>query len=590
MLLCAAASLLSGKSNPPSEAVCAFVPVSFSKGKIHDAMKRSYKPGLWSALKAHGWETAQVAARDAIQHGCDVHWFTSSRPPRLGTNVSVLQNASRYFKLGFPYLEELIWTSYRPALGLSKSGATDLVEYMRAFEPVRRCCGAQASEPYRKELAGRAPGSPPGSHFCFTQNVTALEQQLITTTLGSRDPSLRIELAVPPEHVAYHRLDGGYCAWMEGWQRRGLDRSNSIPFGKVFRLPKERYAHDGFGTAARGTTLSRKDLTSRLMRIYPYSSCACPSHSCFEENFAFARGKKLSLGAPHKSFLTCGEGVPACSGRVPVLPFEGSEIAVLSDNSVYRLNDILLKTGTRWRLDSFTILCEERYRNSLLRLVLMKALTFPPSDEGSGVGVESGAGADADQAFEQRVAAALHEPLPGFAKWTHRGGPGELQLANSTQLLETLASELRRRHEAGECDGAQEGELVVSLRLGDLNSIAASVVHVVREYVRKHPGKVQAVVLMAVLHYGANTVSSKELLWMRSKETDTKSIDVLREVVAGVRALGLPVRVRSESDADKDLCFLCFSDRVAPSPKVLGGHHHGLPVLLGKLHHLLGKV
>lgn len=86
------------------------------------------------------------------------------------------------------------------------------------------------------------------------------------------------------------------------------------------------------------------------------SSCAC-STSC-------------STG--YNTSAACAEGLRACASRVDRI--EG--IAVLEGNSVYRVGDVLGLNGARYRLDSTSILCEPRYRATLLRRVLVSTSTL----------------------------------------------------------------------------------------------------------------------------------------------------------------------------------------------------------------------
>lgn len=45
-------------------------------------------------------------------------------------------------------------------------------------------------------------------------------------------------------------------------------------------------------------------------------------------------------------------------------------LAVLEKNSVYRMHDLLVHSGARFRRDSISVLCEPLYRGTLLREVL----------------------------------------------------------------------------------------------------------------------------------------------------------------------------------------------------------------------------
>ena len=49
----------------------------------------------------------------------------------------------------------------------------------------------------------------------------------------------------------------------------------------------------------------------------------------------------------------------------------GDKLSVLEKNSVYRMHDILVHSGIRFRRDSISVLCEPLYRGTLLRDVLV---------------------------------------------------------------------------------------------------------------------------------------------------------------------------------------------------------------------------
>lgn len=54
----------------------------------------------------------------------------------------------------------------------------------------------------------------------------------------------------------------------------------------------------------------------------------------------------------------------------------GSQLAVLKSNPTYRVKDVLDISGTRYRLDSMTILGEPRYRGTLLRETLIRTSKY----------------------------------------------------------------------------------------------------------------------------------------------------------------------------------------------------------------------
>ena len=108
-----------------------------------------------------------------------------------------------------------------------------------------------------------------------------------------------------------------------------------------------------------------------------------------------------------------------------------------------------------------TILCESRYRDSLVRKILVKTTTFPWTDDRD----RNSALLRDDQEFEGAVASALGEGHYQHAYRTGNSGP-QFQLTSSQEMLLKLLESLQTLSDSGACDAAKEDELVLPLRLG----------------------------------------------------------------------------------------------------------------------------
>lgn len=353
--------------------------------------------------------------------------------------------------------------------------------------------------------------------------------------------------------------------------------------------------------------------------LVPEMDCACPD-ACTR--------------ATRRSTDNCTEAVAECEPNVQYL----DGVAVLEGNSVYRVTDILMMQGMRWRLDAVRALCDSRYRGTLLREVLRRTATLDGCllDEAGyerawcgtreGLVVSSAkagwprcmkqaapgrcrdfVGAGLERALSSRsdtTNASLrgHFNLTGRAgagaSGLHLGGaisfawPFEAEAAVPTLAalhLETLHQVLSERQAKPEtrCETADNATLVVPLRMGDfLPTTARHVMDIVRHVMWRFPGTLKRVVFSGVMHYGSNEYlvegrpgshGGTAQAYMRTAQTDAMNRDFLSNLSSLAVDAGLAWRIRSEPIADKDICYLVFS------PHVLLPPGRGFGVVLSKL-------
>ena len=99
----------------------------------------------------------------------------------------------------------------------------------------------------------------------------------------------------------------------------------------------------------------------------------------------FVNTTRLHAPAPGELHCACGQ---ACHKPESDIFYTGAnaerigkhKLAVLEKNSVYRVHDLLLHSGVRFRQDSVTVLCEPAFRNTLLREVLTTTTTIEVSN------------------------------------------------------------------------------------------------------------------------------------------------------------------------------------------------------------------
>ena len=121
--------------------------------------------------------------------------------------------------------------------------ALEVVEYIRLWDVLRRCCGPQMSEDYRKRLYGqvtnvsatafkpmrRGPGSL-AYDACEMYDVFAVERMLMKTALARRCPELNVKLDMD---LPWSRLDGSFCRRYEAAAVAKRAHFNQNPFAML---------------------------------------------------------------------------------------------------------------------------------------------------------------------------------------------------------------------------------------------------------------------------------------------------------------------------------------------------------------------
>ena len=308
--------------------------------------------------------------------------------------------------------------------------------------------------------------------------------------------------------------------------------------------------------------------TEQLMDIKSGAACACSS--------------KCKTGAPAK----CTEALDICTRNVDHL--EG--VAVLDHNSHYRFSDIIWAQGDRYRYDSVTMLCEPRYRKTLLREVLLKSSHL----NGAPLAELCGSAAPSSTACGEAVEAAVAqtaEPHPSQVGWAllegKRGASG-ITLSSGDTRMAALSSALATKSRTGECFKAPLNTLVVPVRMGDvlcedpetgkkppgIENLVSSAKELIAKLADSgHP--VTHVRYSGVMHYGSNEVGG---WYERTPTCDVNNRQYVQTLLARSKARGLPgVSLHSEVGADEDLCTLAYS------PRVLIHGNSGFPHLVQQL-------
>ena len=254
----------------------------------------------------------------------------------------------------------------------------------------------------------------------------------------------------------------------------------------------------------------------------------------------------------------CNEAIPACSGSV--LRRGPHSIAILAENKVYRIKDILAQRGSDWRSDSISILCEPRYRGTLLRMTLMDTSQMAGSPL---------KGLD-DDALEAAVRSRF-EGRPGHALRVGRTGPSTITLGTMRANFHAYVQHLQKLHASKRCDAAAADELAIVMRLGDqAPETAKGWMQKADQYLKSSRAKLRKAVVCAVLHYDpdGNDLHTGIAPFLHTDRKDQRSFQLIDELIAHLRSRGLETRVRSNPDVDGDMCFYVFSPHVVGVTRV----------------------
>jgi len=160
---------------------------------------------------------------DAV--GADDPWQGAAQrmSHELNHEVKYAQVMSRLAERGSGIASE-----YQSFFGLSDPQIEEVVTYLRYWDILRMCCGAQMDDGYRAELGGGAPAdvrAGPGSYLmtvkpesCHRYDIQAIERHAVQTqvfqlavTGGKGSAYLRCTSSL--EADAGYELNGQYCKW-----------------------------------------------------------------------------------------------------------------------------------------------------------------------------------------------------------------------------------------------------------------------------------------------------------------------------------------------------------------------------------------
>jgi len=235
----------------------------------------------------------------------------------------------------------------------------------------------------------------------------------------------------------------------------------------------------------------------------------------------------------------CGEAIPIC--RNSISRATAWNLAVLPSNMVYRVGDILRQTGMRYYHDSAAILCQARYRGTMLRTVLQNASLW------KGTSLRNWPDTTLEKVLSSH-AQGYYSMLPDD---THSG----LQLGSKKLMLETTERALMEM----KCSHANESSLVVHIRMGDktfpdLSSIIPCVWDALQGGDRKE------IILNGVINFSPNPWLGK--FHYNESQVATIGNDISTLVWTLRKRFQKPVTVRSEPSADDDICFAVKSPNV----------------------------
>ena len=229
--LCAIA-LVMNKADP-SRVVCSFLPPTkpgenVLKGKAAD--QTALHVVKTHTVPAEGFPKDAWLFASEIDDtvGADDPWEGAAErmSQELGHHVKYAQVMSRLAERGSGIAKE-----YQPFFGLSDAQIEEVVTYLRYWDILRMCCGAQMDDGYRTELGGGVGASPaagpegPGSYLmtakpenCHSYDIQAIEQHAVQTEVfklalkgGKGSAYLRSTSSLEADKG--YELTGKYCVW-----------------------------------------------------------------------------------------------------------------------------------------------------------------------------------------------------------------------------------------------------------------------------------------------------------------------------------------------------------------------------------------
>ena len=223
--LCAFAMVLNEAE--PGRVNCSFLP---SYGTSGDLVDKAADQSTLHVVKTHV-VPAEGFPKDAWLFVSEIDDAVGSDDPWQGA----AQQMSAELKHEVKYVQVLsrlmtqgsgIATEYKPLFGLSDQQVEQVVTYLRYWDILRMCCGAQMSDDWRAQLIGDAkPATSEGSYLmtakpenCQLHDIPAIERHTVRTQVfqlaakgGEGTAYLRSTSSL--ERDAGYELDGGYCDW-----------------------------------------------------------------------------------------------------------------------------------------------------------------------------------------------------------------------------------------------------------------------------------------------------------------------------------------------------------------------------------------
>jgi hypothetical protein len=240
--LCAIALLLNDAR--PTRVNCSFMPAlergggflkdkAADKSTLHVVKTHSVPPG---GFPKDAWLfTSEIDDTVSI----DAPWQGAAErmSHKLGHRVKYVQVLSRLTGRGSG-----IATEYKPFFGLADQQLVEVVTYLRYWDVLRMCCGAQMNDGYRAELISNAPPNASETSkseypACDMYRIQAVERQAVQSRVfrlarkGGRGLAyLRSTSSL--EADAGYDLNGRYCDWFNrqtACQQLAFNRLPTVP-------------------------------------------------------------------------------------------------------------------------------------------------------------------------------------------------------------------------------------------------------------------------------------------------------------------------------------------------------------------------
>lgn len=161
----------------------------------------------------------------------------------------------------------------------------------------------------------------------------------------------------------------------------------------------------------------------------------------------------------------------------------------------------------------------------------------------------------------------MNEGSEGHVCVNGRGGPSGFTLASPDVQKQALARILRQRFVCGKCEVAMQDDFVVMVRLGDVVPAFHDIVRAFDSRLEHTSAGIRrTIVLSGILHFGGYSYGN-----FISEKAVNASISMVKKIQAHYIRRGFKIRLRSNPDADADLCYIVFAPHVAVAGRGFGG-------------------